>query len=69
MFGGGKCWRIWPIASNSPNFTLQINDVHYKESKQAGICQSFTHQKPKASEEKFTEIFLCQTFTLCGIQY
>ena len=32
------------LLGDSPNFTLKINDVHYKESKQAGIHRSFTRQ-------------------------
>ena len=45
MFGGGKPWQI---TGGSQNFTIQIltmsHDI-YKESKQAGIHQSLTHQK------------------------
>jgi len=50
MFGGGKHWRI---SGDSPNF---INDVHYEESKQAGICQCCTHQKLN-SDQKFAKVF------------
>ena len=39
-----------------------INGVLYKESKQAGICQSFTCQKASDGKD-----FLHQTFTLYGI--
>ena len=40
--------------------TKTINDVHYKETKQTGIRQSFTCQ---------WEVFLHQIFALYGILY
>ena len=54
MFGGGKDW--W-IIGDSPNFTLQINDVYYKEK---------TSRILPASDGKFTKGFHRQTFTLYG---
>ena len=41
MFGRGKCWQI---TGDLPNFTSQIDDVYYKETKQAEYHPSFTHQ-------------------------
>ena len=44
-FGGGKPWQIWQIIGGSPNFTILIFAMSHdmnKESKQAGIQQSFT---------------------------
>ena len=48
MFGRGKPWQIWRITSGSPNFILQNLTMYCdinKESKQAEIRPSFTHQK------------------------
>ena len=61
MFGRGKHWQIWQINGGSPNFAIQISTMSRninKESKQAGIRKSFTHQKflmsnsPKFSSAK-----------------
>ena len=64
MFSKGKRWRIWEIAcADSPNFTFQINNVHYKESKTSMSLPKFTHQKLLMGN---SPVFLRQTFALYG---
>ena len=46
--------------------TRTITGVHYKESKQAGIHQSFSYL-PKVSDRKFTKVCLHQMQALYGI--
>ena len=61
MLGRGKHWRILQIGGDLPNFILQINDVYYKETKRAKFYP------PKASDGKFTKVFLRQMFAPYGI--
>ena len=63
--------KIWRITGDSPNFTLQINDVQYKESKQARICKSFIYQKfQMGSLLKFSFTKHSRyTYGICAILY
>ena len=61
-FYGGKGWPIWQISGDLPNLPSKlVNDVHNRESKQAGIHQSFTRQKLLMEN---SPVFLHQTFVL-----
>ena len=68
MLCRGKSWQIWQITGSWPNFIDQILTMSRyisKESKQAGIHQSFTSQKflksnlPKFSSAKHSRYTVC----------
>ena len=56
MFSRGNRWGIRRIASDLLIFTLQINDMYYKENEQTKFYS------PKASDRQFTLVFLNQAF-------